>query len=973
MKKKSKKVASKSKPKAGMVKKVGFYDPAKIEKKWQKVWEAKKFYRASDTSKAKKFYPLVEFPFPSGAGLHTGHVRSYTAMDVIARKRRMMGQNVLYPIGWDAFGLPTENFAIKTGKQPKLVTKENTDNFRQQLKALGLSFDWSREVNTTDPEYYKWTQWIFLQMYKNGLAYKARTAVNWCPKDKTVLANEEVINGACERCGTQVEKRDKEQWTLAITKYADRLDKDLDSVDYLERIKIQQRNWIGRSEGAEINFSIVDSKESIKVFTTRADTLFGVTYVVLAPEHTLVEKLIKNISNKNEVEAYISAARKREEIDRVAEGKEKTGVPLKGVFAINPANGEEVPVWVADYVLATYGTGAVMAVPAHDNRDFEFAQKYNLPIKHVIVPAVVDHVNPPRVDKPTKVRRNVHVIVFDPRIKKYLIIRNKKFGWDTVVIGGIEDGEEALDSALRELKEETGYMDVEFKYTIGGPVRAEYFAKHKDENRVAYATALYFELKSDARMAFEEGGENDGNEIMWVSPANFVPGKMVNSELPYWLERISAKGDCAYTGGGLLIDSGPFSNVDSEKAKKEIAKFVHGKVVTKYKLRDWVFSRQRYWGEPIPMVHCEKCGWQPVAEKDLPVILPAVKKYQPTDTGESPLAEVESWVKTKCPKCKGVARRETDTMPQWAGSSWYYLRYADPKNKKAVADPKKLSFWQPVDWYNGGMEHTTLHLLYSRFWHKFLFDIGVVKTKEPYMKRTSQGMVLAEGGDKMSKSKGNVVNPDEIVKLYGADTLRLYEMFMGPFDQAIAWSSESMIGPRRFIERVWNLSQKVGNASASREIEALLHKTIKKVGEDIESMGFNTAISSLMILLNALEKESASVIVSKNTYATFLQLLAPFAPHVAEELWSAQGYKKSIHQAPWPDFDLKKLVVDSFTIVVQINGKVRATFVSDSNDEQTVKKYALEHPDIVKRLEGRGPDRIIYVPEKLVNIVVSGL
>ncbi len=946
------------------------YDPAKIEKKWQKVWDVKKLYAASDSSKAKKFFPLVEFPFPSGAGLHTGHVRSYAAMDVVARKHRMMGENVLYPIGWDAFGLPTENYAIKTGKQPKLVTKENTDNFRRQLKMLGLSFDWSREINTTDPEYYKWTQWIFLQMYKKGLAYKDKININWCPKDKIGLANEEVVNGCCERCGTPVEKREKEQWMLAITKYADRLDKDLDSVNYLEKIKIQQRNWIGRSEGVELDFSIVDSNKGIKVFTTRADTLYGVTYAVLAPEHSLVSEMLEKVSNKKEVVAYIASAKKRDDMDRTAEGKEKTGVELKGIKAINPANNEEVPVWIADYVLASYGTGAVMAVPAHDERDFEFAKKYNLPIRHVIVPSVVDHVNPPRPEKQTKVRKNVHVIVFDPAKNKYLIIRNQKFGWDTVVIGGIEEGEEPLDSAVRELAEETGYTDVEFKRILGGPVRAAYFAKHKDENRVAFATALYFELKSEKRQAFEEGGENEGNEIMWIDPANFVPGKMVNSELPYWLERISLGKDGAYTGGGVLIDSGSFNGTDTEIAKKEISKFVHGKVITKYKLRDWVFSRQRYWGEPIPLVNCGKCGYVPLSEKDLPLILPAVKKYEPTDDGESPLAAIKSWVNVKCPTCKGPAKRETDTMPQWAGSSWYYLRYADPKNKKELISSKQLAKWQPVDWYNGGMEHTTLHLLYSRFWHKFLFDIGVVKTKEPYAKRTSHGLILAEGGAKMSKSVGNVVNPDEIVKLYGADTLRIYEMFMGPFDQAIAWNSESMIGPRRFIERVWNLSRKVKKDESSKEIDSLVHKTIKKVGDDIESMGFNTAISSLMILLNAFEKEET---ISKGHYQSFLQVLAPFAPHVTEELWMVQGNKKSIHQAPWPQFDPKKLVATSFNIVVQINGKVRATFVSDSDEEGVVKKYALLHPVIVKWLSGKAPDRVIYVPGKLVNIVVSGL
>ncbi|HEY1036952.1 MAG TPA: leucine--tRNA ligase [Candidatus Paceibacterota bacterium] len=805
------------------------YDHLKIEKRWQKHWEAKKFYRADDKLVAKKgadapkkMFTLVEFPFPSGAGLHTGHTRSYTAMDVVSRKRRADGENVLFPIGWDAFGLPTENYAIKTGISPQKATKQNTDTFRRQLKAVGISFDWSREINTTDPAYYKWTQWIFLQMYKKGLAYKSKLTINWCPKDKIGLANEEVINGCCERCGTQVEKRDKEQWVLAITKYADRLDKDLDDVDYWEKIKIQQRNWIGRSEGSELSFKIKGSEEVVNVFTTRADTLFGVTYVVLAPESGLVAKLMPQVKNQDDVKAYIQAASKKEEMDRTAEGKEKTGVELKGITAINPANGQEVPVWIADYVLATYGTGAVMAVPAHDARDFEFAKKYNLEIKAVI-------------------------------------------------------------SADKE--------------------------------------------------------------------------KTASDEL--------------LTEDGKLIGSGKFNGMSSEKARVEITKAVNGKVVTKYKLRDWIFSRQRYWGEPIPMVNCADCGWVPVPEKDLPVKLPAVKKYEPTDDGESPLSAISSWVKTKCPQCKKPAKRETDTMPNWAGSSWYYLRYADPKNKKAIVDPKKMADWMPVDWYNGGMEHTTLHLLYSRFWHKFLYDIGVVNTKEPYKKRTSHGLILAEGGVKMSKSLGNVVNPDDLIKIYGADTLRVYQLFMGPFDQAIAWNTASMIGSRRFIERVYAMFSKVDKAvsvSANKETESLLHKTIKKVGEDIESLGFNTAVSSLMILLNALEKEEN---VSQEAYETLLKLLAPFAPHVTDELWAALGHKKSIHLESWPVYDPKKLESGIFKIVVQVNSKVRATFTTETDDEAAVTAGALKLPEIAKWLEGKSPSKTFYVKGKLINLIVG--
>ena len=963
-------------------KKRSLYDHLKIEKKWQKFWETKKMYQASDTSTAKKFYPLVEFPFPSGAGLHTGHIRSYTAMDIVARKHRMQGENVLYPIGWDAFGLPTENYAIKTGIQPKIATKQNTDTFRRQLKSLGVSFDWSREVNTTDPEYYKWTQWIFLKMFEAGLAYKAKATVNWCPKDKTGLANEEVVNGCCERCGTPVEKREKEQWMLAITKYADRLDKDLDDVDYLEKIKIQQRNWIGKSEGSEIDFKIKDHNESVKVFTTRPDTLFGVTYIVLAPEHSLVSKLLVEASNKDEIKKYIAEVKNKPEIERTAEGKEKTGVELKGVRAINPVNKEEIPVWIADYVLASYGTGAVMAVPAHDDRDWDFAQKYNLPVKYVIAPYFVDDTPAckPREDKEAISRRTILAIVKHWKEDKYLCLDWKQTGWKTFITGGVDKGEDLAVAAEREVIEETGFKNLKFISVLGGSNFNYFYAPHKDVNRLAEFSGVFFELK-DGEQGEVSDEEKKIHDLVWTDRKDvekfLESGKSSGDQsylFLYWNRLISKRN--VWTGDGKLINSGSFDGMESEKIKKEITLKAGGKLVTKFKLRDWVFSRQRYWGEPIPLVNCERCGWVAVPEKDLPLKLPAVKKYEPTDNGESPLATVTSWVNTKCPRCKGLAKRETDTMPQWAGSSWYYLRYADPKNKKDLINPKNLALWQPVDWYNGGMEHTTLHLLYSRFWHKFLFDIGIVKTIEPYKKRTSHGLILAEGGEKMSKSKGNVVSPDELIKLYGADTLRLYEMFMGPFDQAIMWNSDNMIGPRRFIERLWNLAQKVSTTNTketqtmNRDLDSLVHKTIKKVGDDIESMGYNTAVSSLMILLNALEKETE---ISQDHYETLLILLAPFSPHVTEELWASLGNKKSIHTTSWPSFDPAKLEATSFTIMVQINGKVRASFVSETNEEVAVKNVALNHPDISKRMEGKIPDRVIYVPGKLVNIVIHGL
>jgi len=747
------------------------YNPKKIEPKWQKVWE-KKLYKADDKSKKPKYYALIEFPYPSGDGLHVGHPRPYIGMDVVARKRRMEGYNVLYPIGWDAFGLPTENYAIKTGRPPADITKENTDNFRRQIKSLGISFDWSREVNTTDPEYYKWTQWLFLKFLEHGLAYKAKMAINWCPKDKIGLANEEVVDGCCERCGTPVEKREKEQWMLAITKYAERLDKDLDDVDYPERVKIQQRNWIGKSEGAEIDF------DNIKVFTTRPDTIFGATFMAVAPE------VAKRLTGKD--------FGVKSDTDR--ENKEKVGVDT-GLKVKNPANGEMLPVWVVNYVSADYGTGAIMGVPADDERDEEFAKKYNLPI-----------------------------------VKDY-----KKAGFEDF-----------------------------------------------------------------------------------------------------------------------------------------------GKKVTRFKLRDWIFSRQRYWGEPIPVIHCPTCakasagkenaGWIPVPEKDLPVKLPKVAKYEPTDTGESPLASIDKWVNTKCPKCGGKAKRETDTMPQWAGSSWYFYRYVDPKNKKEFASKDKLKYWMPIDWYNGGMEHTTLHLLYSRFWNKFLFDIGLVPTSEPYKKRTSHGLILAEGGEKMSKSRGNVINPDTIIERLGTDTLRVYEMFMGPFEQAIAWSEDSLVGPRRFLERVWKLGEKGRTLDFNSQGSTLMHQTIKKVSEDIENLGFNTAISSLMIFVNALEKQEK---VSQEEFEVLLKLLNPFAPHIAEELWKNLGNKNILGLEEWPKFDSNKLQNREVTIGVQVNGRHRANLtISAEASEEEVKEKVLELPEVKKWLNGEIPKRIIVVLAKIVNIVV---
>ena len=847
------------------------YNPQKIEKKWQKEWQKNKLYRAVDGSKKKKYYTLVEFPYPSGDGLHVGHVRSYTALDVVVRKRRMEGYNVLYPIGWDAFGLPTENYAIKTQTHPKIVTKKNTDNFRRQLQSLGFSFDWDREINTTDPQYYKWTQWLFLKFFEHGLAYKARTTINWCPKDKIGLANEEVVSGACERCGTAVEKREKEQWMLRITAYAEKLLKGLEKVDYIPEARVQQENWIGKSEGAVIKFPINIAEVGlphIEVFTTRADTLFGATYLVLAPEHEFIQQYESRITNYGEVKKYISEARKKTDMERTAEGKEKTGVELKGIMAVNPATKKEIPVWISDYVLAGYGTGAIMAVPAHDERDFAFAKKFGLDIVLVIQPHNIPGVS------------------------------------------DLVDGEEKL-------------------------------------NRILHL-------------------------------------------------------DIAYTGEGRLMNSGKFNHLKGEEARTAITNFVGGKITTQYKLRDWVFSRQRYWGEPIPLVFCKRCkesglgssasklreglplskgealhpGWIPVREKDLPVELPNVKNYKPTDTGESPLANISSWVKTTCPRCGGPARRETDVMPNWAGSSWYFLRYIDSKNKRAFADAKKLKHWMPVDWYNGGMEHTVLHLLYSRFWNQFLYDIKLVPVAEPYKKRTSHGLILAEGGVKMSKSKGNVINPDEVVRQFGADALRLYEMFVGPFNQHVSWDPHGIIGTKRFLERVWKLGgklkvkgQKIKYKSENKKLDQVLHQTIKKVSEDIENLRMNTAVSSLMILLNEMEKEQENI--QHTTYNLFLKLLAPFAPHIVEELWGVLGEKKSIHTQPWPRFDKKKAQEDVFGLVVQINGKVRAVINASTGilQDEAERLVLLSDERVIKTLDGKKPRRVIYVPDKLINFV----
>ena len=800
------------------------YDHKQVEKKWQDIWDEKQCFHAENDSDKEKFYALVEFPYPSGQGLHVGHPRSYTALDIVARKKRMQGYNVLYPMGWDAFGLPTENFAIKNHVHPAEVTKKNIARFKSQLKSLGLSFDWSREINTTDPSYYKWTQWIFLQLFKKGLAYKKEMSVNWCTSCKCVLANEEVVNGVCERCGSEVVHKTKSQWMLAITKYAQRLIDDLDDVDYIERVKIQQRNWIGRSTGAEVDFKTTEG-DTLTVYTTRPDTLFGVTYMVISPEHPMIEQWADKLNNIEDVRAYREEAARKSDFERTELNKDKTGVKLDGVAAINPVNGKQIPIFVSDYVLMGYGTGAIMAVPAHDDRDWEFA---------------------------------------------------KKFGCEIIeVVSGGEDVQKAAFTA----KDETGIL-----------------------------------VNSD-----------------------FLNGKTVKDAIPAMIEWLGEKG------------------------------IGHAKV--QYKLRDWVFSRQRYWGEPIPIVKCDKCGYVALPEDQLPLELPNVTSYEPTDNGESPLAHMTDWVNTTCPCCGGPAKRETDTMPQWAGSSWYFLRYMDPHNDKALASPEALKYWSPVDWYNGGMEHTTLHLLYSRFWHKFLYDIGVVPTKEPYAKRTSHGMILGENGEKMSKSRGNVVNPDEIVDTYGADTMRLYEMFIGDFEKAAPWSPKSIKGCRRFLERVWALADKVQDGDTySEQHEVLMNRTIKKVGEDADNLKANTAIAALMTMLNEFYDKG----VNKAEYKTFLALLNPFAPHITEELWQQLGETGLLSVAPWPTYDEAKTVESTVELAVQVNGKLKCTIkLAVDADKQTAIDTAMAEEKVQHAIEGKQIVKQIVVPGKIVNLVVK--
>lgn len=964
------------------------YQPEKIEPKWQREWEKNDTYR--QYGRKKQFYALDMFPYPSGSGLHVGHPKGYIATDVVARMKQLQGYGVLHPMGWDAFGLPAEQYALKNNVHPEVAVKKNIATFKRQLEKIGFTYDWEREINTTDPEYYRWTQWIFLQMWKRGLVYESYDPINWCPSCQTGLANEDLENGKCERCGSVVEKKPLRQWVLAMTKYADRLLKDLDLsvIEWPEAIKEQQRNWIGRSVGTTVRFMMYDSRfkneskidfEYIEVFTTRVDTIFGCTYVVVAPEHPLVAKFlnnkaqISNFKNKGEVEKYIKKAAAKSDLERAELAKEKTGVELKGIEAVNPFNGERVPVFVADYVLGSYGTGAVMAVPAHDERDFEFAKKYGLPIKQSIAPYVeMGGVCTPRTDKKTASKDCVTALIFDKTEKKVLMLRRKSGGTCVFPGGGIEKDETAEDAVRREIREETGYKNFVVERVLIPALYGHGFKPHKDVNCFDKDTVFVVHLQNEDKENISQE-EHTTHEMFWepIETVKEIPGF---AEHHAFMWQLFLNKETAYAEDGILVGSGEFTGLTSTEARVKMTAWLVkeklGKKTVNYKMRDWTFSRQRYWGEPIPLIHCERCGVVPVPEKDLPVLLPKVKSYEPTGTGESPLGNIAKWVNVRCPKCKGKARRETNTMPQWAGSSWYYLRYIDPKNKRAPVDRKKERKMMPVDVYVGGTEHATRHLLYARFWHKFLYDIGVVSGKEPFKKLVNQGLILASDRRKMSKRWGNVVNPDEMVARFGADAFRLYEMFMGPFEQTIAWNTEGVVGTRRFLDKVWSLKSKIKDQRSKikdKKIEAVLHRTIKKVTEDIEEFKFNTAVSSLMILVNALEKES---FVPRTSYLILLLLLSPFAPHIAEELWWATGEKKSIFLAEWPQWDRKKIVEETVTIAVQVNGRVRATIKATADaDEETVKAAALAEPNVRTHIADKKIRKVVYVPGKILNLV----
>lgn len=942
------------------------YDHKEIEKKWQEKWKDDELYKTPDSVPGKEnFYMLVEFPYPSG-NLHVGHWYAFSVPDIFVRAQRMQGVNIMYPIGFDAFGLPAENAAIKRNLNPRDWTLENMETMKKQFQSMGASFDWSREVVTCNPDYYKWTQWLFLQFYKNNLAYQAETKVNWCPSCKTVLANEQVVQGLCERCESEVEQREMKQWMLKIKDYGDRLIDDLEDLDWPEEIKNSQRNWIGRSEGAKIIFKA--NGKDLEVFTTRPDTLFGVTYIVLSPEHGLLNEL--DITNRDELETYQKQALKKDEIERTAVGKDKTGVKLEDVTAINPANGEEIPVYVADYVMAGYGTGAIMAVPAHDERDHVFAEKYDLPIKTVVMPRCVDHTNPHREGKEVVFRNGVIAIIKNPKTGKYLALRWKEQPWTTFVIGGIEGDEDPIEAAKREIIEETGFKNLKVIKTLCGPIQSEFFAAHKDINRVLHSWSILLELQDEETEPISKE-EQAKHEVIWVDESDITEDGFKHSEMPYILRALRNEEEI-FTGKGILINSGEFDGLDSVEAKQKITEKVGGEMTTTFKLRDWVVSRQRYWGCPIPVIHCKDCGVVPISEKELPVKLPDVDDYLPREDGKSPLAKAEGWMNVSCPSCGKDAKRETDTLDTFVDSSWYYLRYTDPQNENAFASLEKMEQWMPVTKYSGGAEHTTMHLLYSRFFCKAMNDMGLVPWKEPFVNRMNRGLILGPDKRKMSKSKGNVIDPDAEVERMGADTVRMYLAFIGPYNEvgSYPWDPNGIVGLRRFLEKIWRQREKVSADVKDRNvIESKLHKTIKKVTEDIQTFDFNTAIAMMMELANAIEKEES---LSKETYTIVLRLLAPFAPHITEELWQEYGEAGSIHLAPWPEYNEAKIVSDTVTIVVQVNGKIRGEFIVEPNmSEEDLKEKAQTLPSVKQWIDGKEITKIIVVTGKLVSIVIK--
>jgi len=938
----------------------------KIEKKWQKYWKDHHTFEAKIDHKKEKYYYLVEFPYPSGAGLHVGHVRSYTALDAMARKKRLMGYNVLFPMGWDAFGAPAEQYAIKNHIHPSAAVKENIKTFKGQIEDLGISFDWSREFSTTDPEYYKWTQWQFLQFFKKGMAYKAKKNINWCPKCKTGLSNEDSSGGVCERCGTQVEQREKEQWMLRMSNYAEDLIDGLKDTDFQERTKLAQINWIGKSTGAEVDFKLKQVDEKLTIYTTRPDTLFGVTFMVIAPEHPYVDLYSGLISNMNEVIDYREQANKKTEFERTQLVKDKTGVKLEGLTAINPVNGKEIPIYISDYVMMNYGTGAIMAVPAHDQRDYDFAKKFGIDI----IPVIEKMTGEPHENE--KYKESIVAVVHNKKTDKYLTINWHDKGGRLFIGGTIHEGETPLECAIREVKEETGYTDIKLISTTF-PINHHYYAYNKNQYFEIDATGFYFELGSEKQVDVHlDEDEKDCFTVEWVDK------KQIEKEVTEELHRAIYEAifnDSAFTVDGKMIHSEFLNGITEKKvAIQKMLEYLEEKGIghkkTNYKLQDWIFTRQRFWGEPIPLVYCDECGWVPVPEEELPVLLPNVAEYEPTDDGESPLARIEEFVNTTCPHCGKPAKRETDTMPNWAGSSWYWLRYMDPHNDKEFVSQEALKYWGKVDWYNGGMEHATRHLLYARFWNQFLYNEGLVPNKEPFKVRASHGMILGEGGVKMSKSLGNVINPDDIVSSYGADALRTYEMFIGDYEKEATWSEQGLIGCRRFLDKVIRLGEKVVEKDEySKEIEKDIHRTVKKVTEDMDTLKFNTAISSLMILLNKMEKLDA---ITSKDYRTYLILLNPIAPHLTEELNEIHKLGNPICESSWPTYDDAMLEDTEKEIAVQVNGKVRATItVSIDEAEEEIKKKALESPNVVKHTEGKEIVKIIVIKGKIVNIVVK--